>query len=643
LNYAHFFTIVSLILKDPENPAYRMQRGIIGLCPDYRDNGRVMGKRSHSHIDLDIRSFRRYPKEVRFAVPLGGRSWGARTLDYSVIGVGMIIEGAPPVNSGDDIALDVGELHMGRQCRIVWAKEVQSGLRVGVLKTGPLTGSLELYPLSDILIGLQRTLKTGILSVRQDSLNKKIHFSSGNMVFATSDHERDDLGEVFLKDRKITMKQYEKVAEIMKKTAAPSAEILMHMGYLKPSDLFSALELQAKGIIGTLFAMKDATFEFVEGPLPSKDAATLNVSVADLVYNAVKTNADLGLIEVYLLDRVVDFSSTPLNLFQKISLTEADRMVLSFIDGKTSIRDIVRLSPLGQEELLRTVYALLEARFLVLKTGGESPGGFPAGEIFEGQRETGNELVDEIEKMYSGYEKLDYYRILGLDRHVGHDRIKKAYYRAAKKYHPDLHLGLPEDTQKKLLDIFTYITNAYLILSNASKRKEYDGAVSPDGEQGEDKTGTFYGPSPLEKDVERKEYEGHSRPEDDRFLKNAEIARARFLEGKTKFTQRDFSDAARLFAMAIYFDGSRPEYHFSYGRSLAGLENLKEAAKALNRANELKPLDADILAELGHVYLGLGFPLRARGYFDRAVQYEPSHKRAREGIGVLTARDEKRR
>ena len=602
-----------------------------------------MGKRAHTHIDLDIRSFRRYPKEISFVVPLEGSFCGARTVDHSVSGVGIIMEGVSSARPGDDIALRIEELEILQQGSIVWTKKVQSGIRTGVLKTGAIRGSLRHYPLPDILIGLQRMFKTGILEVTQESLKKKIHISSGNMVFAASDHERDGLGEVLLKDGKISKKHYEKAEEIRKKTGAPFAEILVHMGYLKPSDLLSALELQAKSIVGSLVALKDAEFEFLEGPLPSKDAVNLNVSLADLIYDAVKENADLGFVENYLLDRVVGFSSTPLNLFEKIRLTEADRMVLSFVDGKTSVRDILRLCPLGREELLKTVYALLEARFLAIKSEGGSPGGVDAEEISEAAGETGNELIDEIEKMYSGYENLDYYRILGLDRHVAQDRIKKAYYRAAKKYHPDLHLGLPEDTKKKLLEIFTYITNAYLTLSNAAKREEYDGTVLRDKSGSPDWTATSYRPSAHAEDAGRKEYGGHSRSDEDRSRKNEELARARFREGKSKLTQENFPDAARLFATAIYFEGSEPEYHLYYGRSLAGLGSLKEAAKALNRANELRPLNADILAELGHVYLQLGFPLRARGYFDKAIQCDPSHGRGKEGIEMLTAGKNKRR
>ena len=38
-------------------------------------------------------------------------------------------------------------------------------------------------------------------------------------------------------------------------------------------------------------------------------------------------------------------------------------------------------------------------------------------------------------------EKRDYYSVLGVDRDVNDDDLKKAYRKAAKKYHPDLHPG----------------------------------------------------------------------------------------------------------------------------------------------------------------------------------------------------------
>jgi molecular chaperone DnaJ len=75
----------------------------------------------------------------------------------------------------------------------------------------------------------------------------------------------------------------------------------------------------------------------------------------------------------------------------------------------------------------------------------------------------------------------DYYRALGVSDRATADEIKKAYRRMAKKYHPDAN---PND--KTVGERFKEISEAYAVLSDADKRKQYDllrkyGAFAPGG------------------------------------------------------------------------------------------------------------------------------------------------------------------
>lgn len=60
----------------------------------------------------------------------------------------------------------------------------------------------------------------------------------------------------------------------------------------------------------------------------------------------------------------------------------------------------------------------------------------------------------------------DYYQVLGVDKKASKDDIKKAFRKLAHKYHPDKYGG----DEKK----FKEINEAYQILSNDQKRREYD-------------------------------------------------------------------------------------------------------------------------------------------------------------------------
>lgn len=66
-------------------------------------------------------------------------------------------------------------------------------------------------------------------------------------------------------------------------------------------------------------------------------------------------------------------------------------------------------------------------------------------------------------------EKRDYYDVLGVDKSVNDDDLKKAYRKAAKKYHPDLHPGDAEAEK-----CFKEVNEAYEVLSDKEKRARYD-------------------------------------------------------------------------------------------------------------------------------------------------------------------------
>ncbi|MEK9628449.1 MAG: DnaJ C-terminal domain-containing protein [Nitrospinota bacterium] len=63
----------------------------------------------------------------------------------------------------------------------------------------------------------------------------------------------------------------------------------------------------------------------------------------------------------------------------------------------------------------------------------------------------------------------DYYSVLGLKKGVSDDEIKKAYRKLAMKYHPDRNEGDSNAENK-----FKEISEAYAVLSDKKKRREYD-------------------------------------------------------------------------------------------------------------------------------------------------------------------------
>ncbi len=84
--------------------------------------------------------------------------------------------------------------------------------------------------------------------------------------------------------------------------------------------------------------------------------------------------------------------------------------------------------------------------------------------------------------------KRDYYEVLGVDKNADDAALKKAYRVLAKKYHPDMNPGDAEAEKK-----FKEASEAYAVLSDPEKRRQYDQFGHAAFEQGGPGAGGFGG------------------------------------------------------------------------------------------------------------------------------------------------------
>jgi curved DNA-binding protein len=63
----------------------------------------------------------------------------------------------------------------------------------------------------------------------------------------------------------------------------------------------------------------------------------------------------------------------------------------------------------------------------------------------------------------------DYYKVLGVERNAKQEDIKRAFYKQAKRYHPDANRDDPKAEEK-----FKEVNEAYEVLGDPQKRQQYD-------------------------------------------------------------------------------------------------------------------------------------------------------------------------
>ena len=90
------------------------------------------------------------------------------------------------------------------------------------------------------------------------------------------------------------------------------------------------------------------------------------------------------------------------------------------------------------------------------------------------------QLLKEAKQKDHITSRLDYYKLLGVDKTVESGGMKKAYFRKSREYHPDKHANATEEEKEELSLKFKQAKEAYEVLSNVERRKVYDrGTVPP--------------------------------------------------------------------------------------------------------------------------------------------------------------------
>jgi hypothetical protein len=347
----------------------------------------------------------------------------------------------------------------------------------------PLKGNIRDVSLVRILVHLNRNRKTGTLAVSLPSAVKNIYLKMGDVIFASSTYADDRLGEMLLKAGKITVQQYDKSVEVLKSTGKKQGAILVELGYLTPKELFWGLKYQVNEIIQSLFLLEDSEYEFKENNLPAHEVISLKMSIGNLIYAGINriTNWTRIRSEMPDTDSVLKLSENPLNLFQDIELSSQDKKILSLIDGKKTINEIIDNSWIGSFEALKILYVLWSIG-MIEKTAAEKTPRNPIETEVKSEEAALHEILRPfseeeetqtaaVNSLYTKLESLGIHELLEVDEGADSKTIKKNYYRLAKEYHPDRHLSFSDpDIQKKLTTIFDAITKAYNILRDNKLR-----------------------------------------------------------------------------------------------------------------------------------------------------------------------------
>ncbi len=218
-----------------------------------------------------------------------------------------------------------------------------------------LRGQLSLLPLPEILQFLRGARSTGILTVVSGGARKSIYLSGGRVVFAASNLPNDRLGEILIREGKITIEEYEASIRGISR-GKRQGRVLVEMGALSPKDLWEGVQFQVREIVYSIFPWEEGQFHFEESTAPEKERITVDLDAVDLIMQGTRRLDASGPIQARFpaLDLVLE--RTPDEALPELESYEEH--VLRLIDGERSVLEVCKDSEIGDNETLKVLYAL---------------------------------------------------------------------------------------------------------------------------------------------------------------------------------------------------------------------------------------------------------------------------------------------
>jgi hypothetical protein len=232
-----------------------------------------------------------------------------------------------------------------------------------------LKGNLNSVDLANIFQMLSMNQREGTLYIFDGSSRKAIYFGNDGVSMLTrGKHKPDALGRILIRHDKLTPEQLKEALRLQSDTAGRLlGQVIVEHSLASRTDVEEALKIQIEEEVYSLFIWKDAQFEFVEGEpddeFRSNDGVTkLTFNVNSLIMEAAKRVDEWEWIQRVLptTEEILKYTGRNVSLDDEIFTQAYAGKVLSSIDGKRNVDEIVEASYAGRFEVTKILALLLE-------------------------------------------------------------------------------------------------------------------------------------------------------------------------------------------------------------------------------------------------------------------------------------------
>lgn len=380
-------------------------------------------------------------------------------------------------------------------------------------------GTLDTAPLPALLLSLYRRRASGRLELAREGVTKRVWLRDGVPVLAESNLPSESLGIQLLDAGRITRDDYARLVAVVRERGCKEGAALLSMRLIAPQELFGALKEQVRRRLLDCLGWPRGEWAFDSEDAPAADASAFRCDPVALTHEGVAIHWPPAQLRAALAEpigrypqRTARFAALAGRLHQD---PEVARLV-DALDGARTLGEALGPNPgataLAAAWVLHTLAAATwretpvdasapptapgeaaEPEFeivvggsdpaVVAPSAGRAASADAAGAVSSPEAEA---LRRELGERHARLAASDHYEILGIGHHAPLAAVKKAYFAAAKRFHPDAlgALGLGE-LRGQAEAVFARAVQAYETLSDPARRRDYDQGLAGEGDGGE--------------------------------------------------------------------------------------------------------------------------------------------------------------
>jgi tetratricopeptide (TPR) repeat protein len=489
------------------------------------------------------------------------------------------------------------------------------------------TGDLASQSLAVLLLGLYKASFEGTLCLDAPQRSKRLTFQKGAPVQAESNLSSETLGLQLVEQGLISPDQHKQVCAYVKKKSCKEGVALLALKLIEPKDLFAGLKEQVRRRIRECFAWPDGQYQ-IEACAPQGEAnLAFRGDPLAIVQGGLESHWTVEKIFSDLSSRLKEYPNAAPQLRRHLARLEPDpalETLAAGLDGTQTFENLVGPA-FASPRALAGVWVLAHSGALTWseapidleadsqvefeadielqvdataeKPGARSittPRAAKRRAVIDGSSDKAKAARTEIENRRASLGKSDHYALLGVEPNAKAVVIKKAYFKAAKQYHPDtlVKLGL-EDLHDTAAEVFAQIAGAFEVLSDQGKRKDYDASLRGELTEAQAtqlaQAETSYRKGEIL--IRMGDFKGaleYLRPAVEIWPDEAAYQSA-LGWALYKATPSDPEQARIHLEHALRIDQNDPVTHFRLGTLLRNTGETDEGAKLLKRAAQLEP------------------------------------------------------